>query len=482
MTSEKEKNQEITYNQSISQELFINKDEIIDFICPLCKGVLYEPIQDSCEHVFCHSCYNQYKENNINCPISNKKFIDEKTTNLPLISSIINKLNVYCINKNKDCNWRGKLSELKSHINNDCPKEIVICIYEGCNEKMSREDLQYHIIFCNWRTEECLQCHQLIAHILKEEHDDICPKKIIKCEQCNMEIMRELLDAHKKNICECTFVNCIFKDFGCNEYLMRKEFKNRLIDDLPKHLDLICQFFKKEKENLDKIINEKEKKENELKEEIDKLKQEIIKIKNQPVYLNQKRKREIEKEKENEKENIINYYDLNNLPKEITINNGKAKLNTEKNNQYFFCFADEKFDINLNGIKTEYNWRILLGNSSKWIAFGVCDKLQVFLNDGKLFKKRDNNFNNGSFIISSNGYMFNCNNNQENVQKIDFPLYDDSHEFNLKYNVIKKELIIYSSIDTLAKFTKVEPFNNYNKLTPVIIFMHCNDSAMFIFN
>ena len=37
MTSEKEKNQEITYNQSISQELFINKDEIIDFICPLCK-------------------------------------------------------------------------------------------------------------------------------------------------------------------------------------------------------------------------------------------------------------------------------------------------------------------------------------------------------------------------------------------------------------------------------------------------------------
>ena len=78
--------------------------------------------------------------------------------------------------------------------------------------------------------------------------------------------------------------------------------------------------------------------------------------------------------------------------------------------------------------------------------------------------------------------MFNCNNNQENVQKIDFPLYDDSHEFNLKYNVIKKELIIYSSIDTLATFTKVEPFNNYNKLTPVIIFMHCNDSAMFIFN
>ena len=476
MSSEKEKNEKITYNQSISQEIFVNKEEMQDFICPLCNGILYEPIQDSCQHVFCLSCYNKCKENNINCPISNKPFINEKSTQLSLISNVINKMNVYCVNKNKNCNWIGKFLQLKSHLLKDCQKEIIICIYEGCNQNMKREDLQSHIKICDWRTEECLQCHKFIAHLLKQEHDDICPKKIIKCEQCNMAIMRELLENHKKDTCECTFINCIFKDFGCNETMMRKDCKKKMFDDLPKHLNLICQFIQNENKNIFKIINEKDKKINELTKKCDELSQELSKFISQPILLNQKRSREKEKEKEN-----INYYDLKNLPKEIIINNGKAKLKTEKNNNYYFCFANEKFDINLKGIKIEYNWRILLGNSSNWIGFGLCDKLQVILNDGKFIKK-DNNFNNGSFVISSNGYMFNCNNRQENLRKIDFPLYDDSHEFNLKYNVIKKELIIYSSINILAILNNVESFNNNNKLTPVIIFMHANDSAMFIFN
>jgi len=122
MSSEKEKNEKITYNQSISQEIFVNKEEMQDFICPLCNGILYEPIQDSCQHVFCLSCYNKCKENNINCPISNKPFINEKSTQLSLISNVINKMNVYCVNKNKNCNWIGKFLQLKSHLLKDCQK------------------------------------------------------------------------------------------------------------------------------------------------------------------------------------------------------------------------------------------------------------------------------------------------------------------------------------------------------------------------
>ena len=77
--------------------------------------------------------------------------------------------------------------------------------------------------------------------------------------------------------------------------------------------------------------------------------------------------------------------------------------------------------------------------------------------------------------------MFNCNNNNENCKKINFPSYDESHEFNLKYNVLKKELTIYSNIQIIATFSKVESFIN-NKLTSVIVFINQNDSAMFLFN
>ncbi len=100
----KNKNEEkIEYTQTISQNIFINKADILDFICPLCKGVLSNPTQDSCGHVFCNICYEKCKENNNKCPFSNNDFIEEKITNIPIISQIINKMNVYCLNKDKNC-------------------------------------------------------------------------------------------------------------------------------------------------------------------------------------------------------------------------------------------------------------------------------------------------------------------------------------------------------------------------------------------
>ena len=473
----KNKNEEkIEYTQSISQNIFINKADILDFICPLCNGVLFNPTQDSCGHVFCNICYEKCKENYHKCPISNNDFIEEKITNIPIISQIINKMNVYCLNKDKNCFWEGKFSELKSHLEIECLKEEIKCIFKGCEKKMKREDFLIHKSECEYRTITCIFCNELIPFKFKESHDNICPKKIIKCDKCGNDIVREDLENHKKNSCDCTFTDCLFKDFGCNDYLMRKDFNKNMVNDLPKHLSLICDFIKKENQKYKKIINDKEKIEEELKEEIKYLRNEIINMKE--TYLNNKRFRSL-KEEEYTIFNINNIYDKKHLPKEIIIENGKA-INRDKNLNHSFCFANPHYDINLQGSTLEYNWRILLCNCSNWIGFGVCDKPKV-INNNYIFKKKDHNYNNGSYIVSSNGYMFNCNNNNENCKKINFPSYDESHEFNLKYNVLKKELTIYSNIQIIATFSKVESFIN-NKLTPVIVFINQNDSAMFLFN
>ena len=87
---------------TLSPSQFINQKSINDYICPLCKGVYYQPILDQCGDTFCSKCYdviiNEFKI----CPI-NKKPINGKGIPIPLIDGIISKKEIYCKNKDKGC-------------------------------------------------------------------------------------------------------------------------------------------------------------------------------------------------------------------------------------------------------------------------------------------------------------------------------------------------------------------------------------------
>ena len=53
-----EKSKNITYIQTIPPNIFLNQDLASQFICPLCKGILYDPVVP-CEEDFrayCKTC------------------------------------------------------------------------------------------------------------------------------------------------------------------------------------------------------------------------------------------------------------------------------------------------------------------------------------------------------------------------------------------------------------------------------------------
>ncbi|XP_078445272.1 TRAF-like superfamily protein [Wolffia australiana] len=81
------------------------------------------------------------------------------------------------------------------------------------------EELAAHEMGCRFRPVNCVNngCKALICAIRLEEHDSVCPFKMIKCEQkCEMNVPRREMDRHCITICSMKLVNCPFYQVGCS--------------------------------------------------------------------------------------------------------------------------------------------------------------------------------------------------------------------------------------------------------------------------
>jgi hypothetical protein len=69
-------NERIVYQQTLAKEIFFeeHEKEVNEYECPLCKGVLYEPMMCCHAHVFCKPCIDYFfQQNKIPrkiCPLS----------------------------------------------------------------------------------------------------------------------------------------------------------------------------------------------------------------------------------------------------------------------------------------------------------------------------------------------------------------------------------------------------------------------------
>ena len=131
--------------------------------------------------------------------------------------------------------------------------------------------------------------------------------------------------------------------------------------------------------------------------------------------------------------------------------------------------------------KNIIKWSIKLNNLSKWIAFGICDKEKVLINKGKFcLSSKNETFNNGSYLISNNGYSWNCNNSNENNKKIEFPSFEQNQLFIIEFNPILKEISFFdNNKKEITKLTKVIAHVHPFKLTPCVVFLNKNDSIEF---
>ncbi len=225
------KKSKITYEKQLPLEDFIqeNHKKLKQYICPLCTGVLVEPVMDSKGHMFCKKCLLIYEKKHFSktkkllCPISNHVLKITDLKSYELINNYLKEMICVCPNRRKGCKWEGKYYLRKDHIDKEC--EFItqeICPNEGCNLKIKSEDVNSHIIICNFRKINCEKCGLNIVFNDKNEHIKECVKENTKCKKCGVIIVRENMEKHLKDECPEVEIDCDFLFFGCKDKFLRK--------------------------------------------------------------------------------------------------------------------------------------------------------------------------------------------------------------------------------------------------------------------
>ena len=95
-----------------------------EFKCNLCEGIAYNPVQDSCYHLYCLNCYQKADK----CPITGSSLIRNVSTDPSnFITKILSMKLVYCKNKQSYCEWTGPLADLDTHLKENCSKQLRAC-------------------------------------------------------------------------------------------------------------------------------------------------------------------------------------------------------------------------------------------------------------------------------------------------------------------------------------------------------------------
>ena len=240
-----------SFPENFSQNIFlkITEEEINNYKCNFCdqitlypkafkKGINYK--------IFCKSCYLRLNNNN-------KKYkdylIDEEFS--IILKQIIGNNIVSCLNSDSNCNWEGKLSELKNHINKECKFQPIKCPNKDCPFIVLRKDLNSHLFQCDYNEPfiKCLYCDKAIKRKELESHFQICPEMLIDCNKCGKKLKRKLLENHNAR-CPENIIKCKYWEFGCKKKIKRKFMNDHENLEISNHYNLVNNFYK----NILKII------------------------------------------------------------------------------------------------------------------------------------------------------------------------------------------------------------------------------------
>ena len=508
---------------------------IRELSCPLCKGILFIPVVDHCGHMYCKECYEKYYVPNRKCPVNpNEVLTCSEPRVLEGVQRIIETKIVKCRNRERGCQWTGPVKDFQEHQEKFCKKQLVGCPNKDCHLKFMRENFEEHTKNCEYREEECEDCHIKLPYKKLGDHHTICPKFKLPCPQrCGMIIMREEISSHCEEVCENSTVGCPYRKIGCEATFLRKELNKHIEEYSSKHM--ICLFesiqdFKKEMISLiekkiedieTKIELDASKYKNDKVNEIFKIGESIPVQFFQKNFLNNKRGRKESDERvdsdmkrsnnenciptsdnsspqssekgENRPEeqsrinsppakevfqqvvprndDFIFYEDL--LPQGIIIQGNVARCARNAKTEHRYVFVNKVIDCKS---KEVVEWKIIPRPTSVWLAFGVCDKSQVAYNNMKFFNSKQE-FQSGTFCISTNGYSWNGNLVSENNKNIQgFPRIYKNEVITFRYYPEKRELRYDIAGNFKGALTEVYPTKS-NLLTACIVFLHKDDEV-----
>ncbi|CAN8270104.1 unnamed protein product [Cochlearia groenlandica] len=142
------------------------------------------------------------------------------------------------------------LTEQREGIAHTLLKNVDFKNLSHCKMKFQTEgELLEHALRCGYRTMNCENegCTAVFCSNQMENHDSVCPFKVIPCEQkCSERIMRREMDRHCITMCTMKLVNCPFRTVGCLSDVHQCEIQQHHFDNVSSHLMYILRNIYKE--------------------------------------------------------------------------------------------------------------------------------------------------------------------------------------------------------------------------------------------
>lgn len=201
------------------------------FTCPICRQPFLDPVTTLCGHTFCRSCIEQYlkisaEENNNSqtglCPLDRAP-IDALNVNdlfpSPLIiSNMIDELQVYCLNLERGCQWKGMRWEVESHVRRVCGFTRLICngilLQVNTQENLERIDDSK-----TGGNHNPMRCKKLVERRFVREENE-CAHRLFACKFCGTKIDRATEEIHLNDVCLLNMSSC---DMCGNDSIVKKD-------------------------------------------------------------------------------------------------------------------------------------------------------------------------------------------------------------------------------------------------------------------
>ncbi|XP_030628673.1 TNF receptor-associated factor 5 [Chanos chanos] len=213
------------------------------FLCPACGGIVLNPHQTGCGHIFCAQCIRKFIDSSdiSKCPIDNNLIKSEEVFQDNCCKRELLNLEIYCTNS-PECPHRTTLSNLQEHLKT-CQYEPLQCTNIGCTKMLARKDLMEHIgSICTFRIELCHHCKKpyLVSQLLDHEKNT-CPDVEVECpNKCSQMIKRNKLKDHAEE-CPEVETDCVYKKYGCSVRDKRGQVKVHEYTEFSYHVLLVLE-------------------------------------------------------------------------------------------------------------------------------------------------------------------------------------------------------------------------------------------------
>ncbi|KAG7272374.1 hypothetical protein CRUP_000365 [Coryphaenoides rupestris] len=209
--------------------------------CPICLMALRNAIQTPCGHRFCKHCIEKsIRDAGQRCPVDNEVLSKEQLFPDNFAKREILSLMVRC--PNVGCKDKMELRRLEDHVT-QCAFTTVQCPH--CQQAVLKSHFEEHAtLHCQRRLVTCPDCVASFVYEEHQLHELQCPFANVKCQYCELDLIRDQLESHCDIDCPKAPIACNFHTFGCQERMQRHNLAQHMQEFTQMHMRYMADFLR----------------------------------------------------------------------------------------------------------------------------------------------------------------------------------------------------------------------------------------------